>query len=94
MYYESRVIHLKLDEATLRLIDAEYDLMARNADPYVIEQSKKVLGQMEAILAEAKRKKPFPATIPLRPFPISEAGKLPQMRLLFLWRFILWLPRR
>ena len=50
VYYESRVIHLKLDEATLRLIDAEYDLIAQNADPYVIEQSKKELGQMEAIL--------------------------------------------
>lgn len=36
--------------ATLRLIDQEYDLMAENADPYVIEKSKKELGQMEAIL--------------------------------------------
>ena len=50
VYYESRVIHLKLDETTLRLIDQEYDLMAENADPYVIEKSKKELGQMEAIL--------------------------------------------
>lgn len=50
VYYESRVIHLKLDEDTLHLIDAEYDLMAQNADPYVIEKSKKKLGQMEAIL--------------------------------------------
>ena len=50
VYYESRVIHLKLDENTLRLIDAEYDIMAQNADPYVIEKSKKELGQMEAIL--------------------------------------------
>ena len=50
VYYESRVIHLKLDENTLRLIDAEYDLMAQNAAPYVIEKSKKELGQMEAIL--------------------------------------------
>ena len=50
VYYESRVIHLKLDENTLRLIDAEYDLMAQNADPYVIEKSKRELGQMEAIL--------------------------------------------
>lgn len=50
VYYESRVIHLKLDEHTLRLIDAEYDIMAQNADPYVIEKSKKELGQMEAIL--------------------------------------------
>ena len=50
VYYESRVIHLKLDEKTLHLIDDEYDLMAENADPYVIEKSKKELGQVEAIL--------------------------------------------
>ncbi len=50
VYYESRVIHLKLDETALRLIDTEYDLMAESADPYVIEKSKKELGQMEAIL--------------------------------------------
>jgi len=50
VYYESRVIHLKLDEETLHLINAEYDLMAQNADPYVIEKSKKELGQMEAVL--------------------------------------------
>ena len=54
VYYESRVIHLKLDENTLRLIDAEYDLMAQNADPYVIEKSKKELGQMEAILGASQ----------------------------------------
>lgn len=50
VYYESRGIHLNLDKNILRLIDAEYDLMAENADPYVIEKSKKELGQMEAIL--------------------------------------------
>ena len=50
VYYESRVIKLKLDEATLRLIDTEYDIMANNADPDVIAKSKKELGQMEAIL--------------------------------------------
>lgn len=50
VYYESRVIHLKLDEHTLKLIDSEYDIMAQNADPYVIDRSKKELGQMEAIL--------------------------------------------
>ena len=50
VYYESRVIHLKLDEDILRLIDAEYDLMAANAEPYAIEKSKKELGQMESIL--------------------------------------------
>jgi type I restriction enzyme R subunit len=50
VYYESRVIHLKLDEDVLRLIDAEYDLMAENAEPYAIEKSKKELGRMESIL--------------------------------------------
>lgn len=50
VYYESRVIKLKLDDQTLQLIDAEYDLMAHNADPEVIAKSKKELGQMEAIL--------------------------------------------
>ncbi len=50
VYYESRVVKLKLDEKTLRLIDAEYDLMAQNAEPEVIEKSKKQLGQMEAVL--------------------------------------------
>lgn len=50
VYYESRVIKLKLDENTLKLIDAEYEIMAENADPEVIEKSKHQLGQMEAIL--------------------------------------------
>lgn len=50
VYYESRVIKLKLDPDTLKLIDTEYDIMANNADPEVIEKSKKELGQMEAIL--------------------------------------------
>lgn len=50
VYYESRVIKLKLDETTLRLIDTEYDIMANNADAQVVEQSKRELGQMEAIL--------------------------------------------
>ena len=50
VYYESRVIKLNLDEATLKLIDAEYDIMAGNADEEVIEKSKRELGQMEAVL--------------------------------------------
>ena len=50
VYYESRVLKLKLDEETLRIIDAEYDIMANNADPEVVARSKKELGQMEAIL--------------------------------------------
>ncbi len=50
VYYESRVIKLKLDQDTLQMIDAEYDIMANNADPEVVAKSKKELGQMEAIL--------------------------------------------
>ena len=50
VYYESRVIKLKLDQETLQMIDAEYDIMANNADPEVVAKSKKELGQMEAIL--------------------------------------------
>ena len=50
VYYESRVIKLKFDEATLHLIDQEYDIMANNADLEVVEKSKKELGQMEAVL--------------------------------------------
>jgi len=50
VYYESRVIHLKLDEDVLKLIDAEYDIMAQNAEPYAIEKSKNELSRMESIL--------------------------------------------
>ena len=50
VYYESRVIKLNLDEATLKLIDKEYDIMALNADEAVVQKSKRELGQMEAVL--------------------------------------------
>ena len=50
VYYESRVIHLKLDDNILRLIDAEYDIMAQNAEEYAIEKSKRELGKMDSIL--------------------------------------------
>ncbi len=50
VYYESRVIHLKLDIDTLAMIDNEYEIMAENADEYVIDKSKKELGKLEVIL--------------------------------------------
>lgn len=50
VFYESRVIHLNLDKNILARIDAEYDIMAQNADEHAIEKSKQVLGQMESIL--------------------------------------------
>ncbi len=50
VYYESRVIKLKLNEDTLKLIDTEYERMAKNADEEVIQKSKQKLGKMEEIL--------------------------------------------
>lgn len=50
VYYESRVIKLKLDKETIKLIDQEYDLMAAQAEPGVVEKSKREMSQMEAVL--------------------------------------------
>ncbi len=54
VYYESRVIKLKLDDKVLRQIDAEYSVLAKNADEEVIEKSKRELGKLEAILGHEK----------------------------------------
>lgn len=50
VYYESRVIHLNLDQNVLALIDATYDVLEQQADSVTIEKSKKMLGQMESVL--------------------------------------------
>lgn len=50
VYYESRVIHLKLDQNTLALIDSTYEVLEQQADKVTIEKSKKMLGQMESVL--------------------------------------------
>ncbi|MGN0509830.1 MAG: type I restriction endonuclease subunit R [Ruminococcus sp.] len=50
VYYESRVIKLKLDKETIELIDQEYDLMAAQSEPGVIAKSKHEMSQMEAVL--------------------------------------------
>ena len=54
VYYESRVIKLKLDDKVLAQIDAEYSTLANNADEEVIEKSKHELGKMEEILGHEK----------------------------------------
>ena len=54
VYYESRVIKLKLDNKVLAQIDAEYSALANNADEEVIEKSKHELGKMEEILGHEK----------------------------------------
>lgn len=50
VYYESRVIHLKLDAEVLKRIDEEYEIMAQDAEAYAIEKSKRELANMESIL--------------------------------------------
>ena len=50
VYYESRVVHLKLDKNTLALIDSTYDVLEKQSDTATIEKSKKMLGQMESVL--------------------------------------------
>ena len=50
VYYESRVVKLKLDEYTLQKIDAQYEEFAQLTDSYTIAQSKKDLGRMDAVL--------------------------------------------
>jgi type I restriction enzyme R subunit len=50
VYYESRVIHLKLNEDILKLIDAQYEIMSESAEPYAIEKSKQQLSQMDSVL--------------------------------------------
>lgn len=50
VYYESRVVKLKLNEEVVNMIDAEYDRMAESADAYNIDKSKRELSKMEAVL--------------------------------------------
>ena len=52
VYYESRVMKLKLDERTLQKIDSEYEALAASEEvsDEVLAQSKKQLAQMEALL--------------------------------------------
>ena len=53
VFYESRVINLHLDEATLRRIDDEYEALANEAEEYAIEKSKRELGRLDSILGAA-----------------------------------------
>ena len=51
VYYESRVVKLNLDEETLKKIDAEYELLAEEAEVEAIEKSKRMLGGLDAVLS-------------------------------------------
>lgn len=50
IYYESRVIKLKLDENTLQRIDALYESIKENANEVDIEKSKHDLAKMDGVL--------------------------------------------
>ena len=50
VYYENRVVQIKLDSSVLDEIDKQYDILADKSDPEVIAQSKKELSRMEALL--------------------------------------------
>lgn len=50
VYYESRVVRLKLDKSLMDRIDREYDQLAEIAEEYSIEKSKKELSRMDSIL--------------------------------------------
>lgn len=50
VYYESRVVKLKLNEEIVNLIDQEYERMAQYSEQYNIDRSKRELSKMEAVL--------------------------------------------
>jgi len=56
LYYESRVAQLKLDDGVLKLIDGEYDRLAREekASELTIERSKREMSQLETLLGHEK----------------------------------------
>ena len=50
VYYESRVINIKLDPQLLEEIDREYDVVAEEGPEYLVQKSKQALGKMDSLL--------------------------------------------
>lgn len=50
VYYESRVVKINLNKEVLELIDREYDKVAEESEPYMVEKSKQEIGRIESIL--------------------------------------------
>lgn len=50
VYYESRVVKLKLDAKTLEALDRKYECFEQVSDQETIRKSKSMMGQMESIL--------------------------------------------
>ena len=55
IYYENRTAKIKLNEALLKKIDAEYDKLAEEATELMIEKSKSDLSSIEAIIGSKER---------------------------------------
>lgn len=55
IYYENRTAKIKLNDALLKQIDAEYDKLAEEATEQVIEKSKSDLSSIEAIIGSKER---------------------------------------
>lgn len=55
IYYENRTAKIKLNDALLKQIDAEYDKLAEEATEQVIEKSKADLSSIEAIIGSKER---------------------------------------
>ena len=54
VYYESRVVHLKLDENTLTLIDSTYDILEQQSDAQTIGKVRKCWGRWKAFLEQIR----------------------------------------
>ena len=55
IYYENRTAKIKLNDALLKQIDAEYDRLAEEATEQTIEKSKSDLSSIEAIIGSKER---------------------------------------
>lgn len=55
IYYENRTAKIKLNDALLKQIDAEYDKLAEEATEQTIEKSKSDLSSIEAIIGSKER---------------------------------------
>ncbi|MGN1064383.1 MAG: DEAD/DEAH box helicase family protein, partial [Thermoguttaceae bacterium] len=50
IFYESRVVRLKLKQDVLDTIDRKYEEFAESTEPWIIEKSKKDLGALDSLL--------------------------------------------
>jgi type I site-specific deoxyribonuclease, HsdR family len=55
IYYENRTAKLKLDEAVLKQIDAEYSKMSEETSEIILEKSKNDLSRIETIIGSKQR---------------------------------------